>query len=44
VREQNERKKNSECPRRWMNIGSVELTGVFKKSASREAEDGENPQ
>jgi hypothetical protein len=40
VREQNER-KNSECPRGWMNIGSVELTGVFK-SALREAEDGEN--
>jgi hypothetical protein len=31
--------KNSECPRAWMNIGSVELTGVFS-SASREAEDG----
>jgi hypothetical protein len=38
---QPEERKNSECPRRWMNIGSVELTGVFK-SALREAEDGEN--
>jgi hypothetical protein len=38
------REKNSECPRRWMNIGSVEGTGVFKKSASREAAYGENPQ
>jgi hypothetical protein len=34
-------KKNSECPRRWMNIRSVEMTGVFKK-ASREAADGGN--
>jgi hypothetical protein len=38
---QPEERKNSECPRRWMNIRSVEQTGVFK-SASREAEDGVN--
>jgi hypothetical protein len=38
---QPEERKNSECPRGWMNIGSVEITGAFR-SASREAEDGEN--
>jgi hypothetical protein len=38
---QPEERKNSECPRGCMNIGSVEVTGAFR-SASREAEDGEN--
>jgi hypothetical protein len=34
---QPEERKNSECPRRWMNIGSVEGTGVFKKKCFERA-------